>query len=382
LYVDILETLTATFSPSGLPLTATASGTIAFTSKVSGIPDLLLILSAPGGGGINSVFENPVFHPCVRLARWRDRPGELSFVPPDGRFVLAGYGADLLGREYLAELEKGVDPTKVQARLGLPATLHVSTALGSMGDEFEVRLSLNPRFANAKGGASTGSAAFAPSLGTAGGGFGDGNGGRPKPLPFAMATKADSANPSLADVVVRVPVPPGVRNLVELKVNRGEAVYAPGDRVLEWRIGQKDIAALLGVGAGVATLRAAVVGMVDDEEAADDSGGGITEMKGETWEYDDSAPGAYQAAGVRKGNDKDTKVAAEQRDAKAVRRNALLMPSEATLSFRVKGWLASGIKVERLSVDTKASRGLGAGVQPYKGVKYLSVSDEGIEVRC
>jgi AP-3 complex subunit mu len=52
------------------------------------------------------------------------------------------------------------------------------------------------------------------------------------------------------------------------------------------------------------------------------------------------------------------------------------------LSFSVKGWLASGLKVESLLVDTKKSRGLGAEVKPYKGVKYLTVSKEGVEVRC
>ena len=42
----------------------------------------------------------------------------------------------------------------------------------------------------------------------------------------------------------------------------------------------------------------------------------------------------------------------------------------------------SGLKVESLLVDTKKSRGLGAEVKPYKGVKYLTVSKEGVEVRC
>ena len=56
------------------------------------------------------------------------------------------------------------------------------------------------------------------------------------------------------------------------------------------------------------------------------------------------------------------------------------MPSSASVSFSVKGWLASGIKVENLSVAK--SRGLGEGVKPYKGVKYLTLSRDGVEVRC
>jgi hypothetical protein len=58
------------------------------------------------------------------------------------------------------------------------------------------------------------------------------------------------------------------------------------------------------------------------------------------------------------------------------------MPSCATISFSVKGWLPSGIKVESLNVDQKKSKGLGSGVTPYKGVKYLCVSRKGVECRC
>ena len=58
------------------------------------------------------------------------------------------------------------------------------------------------------------------------------------------------------------------------------------------------------------------------------------------------------------------------------------MPSSATISFSVKGWLASGVRVDSLLVDAKKSRGLGSGVTPYKGVKYLTVSRKGVEVRC
>ena len=65
-----------------------------------------------------------------------------------------------------------------------------------------------------------------------------------------------------------------------------------------------------------------------------------------------------------------------------VERMKELMPTSATLSFSVKGWLASGLKVESLLVDAKASRGLGPEVKPYKGVKYHTISRDGIEVRC
>ncbi|KAJ5679652.1 hypothetical protein N7462_007896 [Penicillium macrosclerotiorum] len=62
--------------------------------------------------------------------------------------------------------------------------------------------------------------------------------------------------------------------------------------------------------------------------------------------------------------------------------NANLMPNSASISFSVKGWLPSGIKVDSLNIDQRRSRGLGESVKPYKGVKYLCVSRRGVERRC
>lgn len=136
LYVDIIEQVTATIAPSGRPLAARSNGTIAFTSKLSGIPDITLCIQAPNahkqqlGGKPNSVIEYPVFHPCVRLNRWREHPGELSFVPPDGKFVLASYEVNLLP-------SSGGKSTAV---LQLPVQVEMKTAIGADGDEFEVRV--------------------------------------------------------------------------------------------------------------------------------------------------------------------------------------------------------------------------------------------------
>jgi AP-3 complex subunit mu len=138
-----VETLSVTLSPSGRPLSAIANGTVAFTAKVSGIPDLILHLGCPGG--ISSAISLPVFHPCVRLNRWKERPGELSFVPPDGRFVLAGYEVDLLGDSALDAFTTSTSKQSLSS-LNIPATVSVKPSLGPAGDAFEVRLQLNPRF--------------------------------------------------------------------------------------------------------------------------------------------------------------------------------------------------------------------------------------------
>ena len=140
LYVDIVETLSVILAPSGRPLSALAAGTIAFTAKLSGVPDLLLTLSAPGGrAALAHAMQLPCFHPCVRLARWAERPGELSFVPPDGRFVLAAYECDLLPGLFSAD---GAASLASPPQLHLPAAIDVRTCVGPAADEFEVTLTL------------------------------------------------------------------------------------------------------------------------------------------------------------------------------------------------------------------------------------------------
>jgi hypothetical protein len=85
------------------------------------------------------------------------------------------------------------------------------------------------------------------------------------------------------------------------------------------------------------------------------------------WEYDEADGGVEQA-----GRAEEPAPGAEA---------SALMPTGASVGFTVKGWLASGVRVEKLAVDAARSRGLGAGVQPYKGVKYMTVS-KGVEARC
>lgn len=369
MYVDIVETLEVTLSPSGRPLSAIANGTVAFTAKVSGVPDLILQLGCPGG--IHNAISLPVFHPCVRLNRWKERPGELSFVPPDGRFVLAGYEVDLLGPAALDSFSASVTAKSVP-KLNIPATVSVSPSLGPTGSDFEVRLQLNPRFT----GKSTTPQSSAPATR---GGLGRGMGGA------GFASTGTTGAPAIEEMVIRIPLPSGVKNIADLRVLRGtgDADYAPGDRSIEWRVSSREISALMsqdrggGIGA-TATLRGTVIGQDDDSSDSLDNGGPAS-LSTSTYDYDDDQTSSYQSGShaasqpVEQGADLD---------AKRVKQNKVLMPSCATISFSVKGWLASGIKVESLNVDQKRSKGLGSGVTPYKGVKYLCVSRQGVECRC
>lgn len=347
--MDIVETLSVTLAPSGRPLAAFANGSIAFTSKISGVPDLLLTLSSSGGKlGMEKAIELPVFHPCVRLARWKERPGELSFVPPDGKFVLAGYEVNLLPSQ--SDLKSWAN-----ANLQLPVSIEVSKSLGPNGTDFEVRLILSTSFLG-----SSSSSTSRPTIGSR-------SSGRSTPV-FG----GSSAGPVLQDLIVTIPIPVAVRNITDLRSSRGEAYFTLAENVVEWRIPTKDAAA-----AGNATLRCTIIGPLndDDEEAA--NGFSFQSTTGDYDENDD----AYQnpAAEPKSVSSKERE---EHRDLRKVQQNASLMPSSASVSFSVKGWLASGIKVDGLIVDVRKSRGLGEGVKPYKGVKYLTVSRKGVETRC
>ncbi|KAI9038605.1 putative AP-3 adaptor complex subunit mu [Aspergillus affinis] len=436
LYVDIIESLSVTMAPSGRLLSALVSGTIAFTAKISGVPDLLLSLTTPGGQqGIARKVDLPVFHPCVRLARWRERPGELSFVPPDGQFILAGYEVDLLPID--ASLDQA--PNHME-KIFLPASVDIRKSLGTAGSEFEVRLLLNTNFPGQ-------SSSNRPGVG---------RGGSGTSTPSFLGGGGNSSGPVLEEVVVSVPIPKLVRNITDMQASRGDAVFSPNSHTLEWRVPTKDA----GTVSGTAVLRCTVVGHqpVDDDldEDVEDADQDANLLQGY---YDASASTSYQNAETdttkRKTKKKKKKkvkkssraaaaantlpplstsdpdnqtpdpdssqqpqeapelqpeTSASQQDPgsssshlplqpppppqdqdsifhTAPRKtksqlNTNLMPNSASVSFSVRGWLPSGIKVDSLNIDPRRSRGLGEGVKPYKGVKYLCVSRKGVERRC
>lgn len=290
----------------------------------------------------------PVFHPCVRLNRWRDRPGELSFIPPDGRFILAGYEVDLL------PFTGGKTGNISSNNLKLPISLEVKTGLGSSGSDFEVRLQVSKVHG-------TPSSSSASNLGKGGG------------LARAGGSVAGTpASPSLNDLIVTIPLPDDVRNLSEIRPSKGDASFSPGSRVLEWHVPTKDL-----VGpTSYFGLRCTVVGTIvnNDDEDFDPNGLGLN--------TDFSYNEPYQSSPARPGKKDDKQADDGEKDLRKVAQNKILMPSSASVSFSVKGWLASGLKVESILLDSRKSRGLGEGVKPYKGVKYLTVSKGGVEIRC
>ncbi|KAF8253431.1 clathrin adaptor, mu subunit [Wilcoxina mikolae CBS 423.85] len=323
LYVDVLELVTATIAPSGRPLCARSNGTIAFNSKLSGVPDLLLTLQAPNshkqqlGAAPTSTILYPVFHPCVRLSRWRDRPGELSFVPPDGKFILASYEVDLL-------------PTQ-KTPLQLPVQVEMKTAVGHEGDEFEVRVLI-----------STSSLAPTPGNGSSPA-FGSRSGSSRSP-----AFGGSSNTPSVEEVSITIPLPPIVKTLVATRCSRGE--FHHEDREIVWKIPTTGSGS---APSSTATFRTGVQIRGYDADEDDDEGDGSEEGG--------SGSGKNKATAARK------------------RRMKMAMPRCAIVGFTVKGWLASGVRVDSLKIV--GGRGIGESVKPYKGVKYITRAG-GVEVRC
>lgn len=350
LFVDVLELLHATIAPSGRALAARVSGSIAFTSKLSGVPDLLLTLQSPTshkqtlGGAPNAMLKLPVFHPCVRLARWRDRPGELSFIPPDGKFVLASYEADLPA-----------------PNAPLPVTVELATALGPRAEEFECRVFISTQgLTRTENPTGAGGSAFGSRSARASPAFG-----------------ASASAPAVEDVTITLPLPPRVKTLVATRCSRGEFIHE-GPEVV-WRVPTTGAGA---AASATATLRSAIIlqslpGDNDDDDESADSGDD---------DLEDYKPGKGAGAGETEGlspEEKEKEQAAEarkqKRREKQLARLKSAMPRCAIVKFSVKGWLASGVRVDSLKI--MGGKGLGEGVKPYKGVKYITRS-EGIEIRC
>lgn len=161
---------------------------------------------------------------------------------------------------------------------------------------------------------------------------------------------------------------------MDLRASRGEAYFTPSESLVEWRVPTKDVAS-----SGSATLRCTIVGPLTED--GEDGANGFS-FDPATGGYDEKED-AYQSSAIEPAKKPaSVKEQKEYRDQRKVQQNLPLMPSSASVSFSVKGWLASGIKVDGLVIDARKSRGLGEGVKPYKGVKYLTVSKKGIETRC
>lgn len=353
LYVDIVESLSVIFAPSGRPISAYANGNIQFTAKISGVPDILLSLSAPGGtssqkhSGITRTMALPSFHPCVRLAHWQSHPGELSFIPPDGKFMLAGYGVDLLPYSF----EDDRIPGQGSEKLFLPATVDLRTGLGPSEMDFEAKVTLNTSF---PGIPKPTPGSQRPGSGLA---MGRATSSSTAPFSFGASQLGTTSAPTLESVSVTIPFPKDVRTVMDFRASRGDANFSLATKTVEWKIPIKDAGSVN----GTATLTGTISGILVEDTFPANEDPTMTEY------YDETATnGTVEKTSVPRP---------------AGQRTKQLMPRSISASFTVKGWLPSGIKVDALMIDPKRSKGLGEGVKPYKGVKYLTVNRKGVERR-
>lgn len=100
-FLDITEEVNCIMDRNGTVAMASITGTMNCKCRLSGMPDLTLSF-------INSrLLDDVSLHPCVRLARW-EQEKVISFVPPDGKFVLGSY---VMGTENQLQLPLLVKPS-------------------------------------------------------------------------------------------------------------------------------------------------------------------------------------------------------------------------------------------------------------------------------
>lgn len=82
--LEISEVIDCIVESNGTVVANDLKGYIHANSKLSGTPDLILYFTNP------NILDDVSFHPCVRYARF-EREKIVSFVPPDGNFLLMTY---------------------------------------------------------------------------------------------------------------------------------------------------------------------------------------------------------------------------------------------------------------------------------------------------
>ncbi|KAJ1957028.1 hypothetical protein EC988_001041 [Linderina pennispora] len=83
-FVDIVEKIDAIVDSSGSVVAYDVSGDISCKSRLSGMPELLMVMNRP------EIMDDVSFHPCVRLAKWESER-TIAYVPPDGQFKLGSF---------------------------------------------------------------------------------------------------------------------------------------------------------------------------------------------------------------------------------------------------------------------------------------------------
>ncbi|SCU92143.1 LAFA_0F08306g1_1 [Lachancea sp. 'fantastica'] len=132
LYVDMIEKIHVILQKNTKGnrfnvVRAVLEGSVEMRSRLTGDPLIALNLDLAGHDlGI------PALHECCEAHRHTQKLNELHFIPPDGKFRLMQYSIDL---------ETIANRSKVLSNIGL-VSVHYDTGLGTMGDEFEIRVNI------------------------------------------------------------------------------------------------------------------------------------------------------------------------------------------------------------------------------------------------
>ena len=98
IYLDVIEQLNMIVNPSGSVLSSEIIGTVKGKCQLSGMPELKLGLNdkvqfdlqKKSTRGKLIEMEDLKFHQCVKLNKF-EQDRTISFIPPDGEFVLMNY---------------------------------------------------------------------------------------------------------------------------------------------------------------------------------------------------------------------------------------------------------------------------------------------------
>ncbi len=190
IYIDIIEEIDAIIDVLGNVISYDVNGSVQVQSNLSGVPDLLLTFKDP------NIIDDCSFHPCIRYSRYESEQ-VLSFVPPDGNFMLMRYR---------------VKPSVIAGGFSPPIScipqIHYSLdGGGSLRGRVDIKVT-------------------ARSISTL----------------FNMAsttTTSKGGNVTIEDVALTIPFPKIVKT-ANLTVNVGYVVYDEASKVARWVIGNLD----------------------------------------------------------------------------------------------------------------------------------------------
>ncbi|ODV64200.1 clathrin adaptor, mu subunit [Ascoidea rubescens DSM 1968] len=255
------------------PLMATIQGQIQLTCHLSGIPDLQMVLNLNGHD-----FDNilPSFHPCISVQNWLQRPGILSFIPPDGKSILMNYEIDLLN-----------NPNQHYSKnIGL-INIDYKTGLGLNSNEFEIKVFINK---------------------------------------FKTVRSIDNFKINIDCELIKSKI----SSIKIIRLSQGDFQFSSNGKN-EWVFDKSLIP-------GINPIFRGTIISNDDNQFENN----------------------HDASNFSKSNSIN-------------KMEKPLFPTFISASYSYKGCIPSGVKVESLKILN--ARGLGENIKPYKGVKYITTTD-------